>query len=532
MERAPGHKDHTGLHHFGYAQRLERSLGRFALFAVGYSFMSVLTGLITLFALGWAFSGPTMIWPYIGVAIGQLLMTLLFMELAAQYPLAGAIYNWVKALGAPTASWLAGWMVFAQIFASLASVALVAQIILPSIWSGFQVIGTGATARSYTENAVLLGGVMLLICTVVNCMRTQILAIINNVAVVAEVIGCLILVVLFLTHGHQSPTVFGHTEGEGAGVTWGVFGALLISSFVGTYQFLASDEAASLAEESHDPRRRAPRAMMQAYMGTMGLGILVLGVAILAIPNLHDAKLGALGLPYLVTAIAGATWGRVVLGLVFIAVFGCCLAVQAAGARMLFGMARDGRLPFSRQLATISKTNKSVPLAAWVVGLIAIALLAINIGATQIVSTLTSSSVAFCLVAYLCVAISMLRARTRGVWPIKSAKKDGYFTLGRWGMPINVLMVIWTVALLVNTLWPRASVYNAVAPFHWYLRYAPIMFTGGFAAIGMIYHHLRLRGRVHVDTTLYEASGVRAESAIVPSSIPVRFEDEAAPFPA
>jgi amino acid transporter len=144
--------DTTGLHHFGYAQRLERSLGRFALFAVGYSFMSVLTGLFTLFALGWAFSGPTMIWPYIAVAIGQLLMTLLFMEMAAQYPLAGALYNWVKTLGAQMASWLAGWMIIAQIFASLASVALVAQIILPSVWSGFQIIGSGATAHSYTEN--------------------------------------------------------------------------------------------------------------------------------------------------------------------------------------------------------------------------------------------------------------------------------------------------------------------------------------------------------------------------------------------
>jgi amino acid transporter len=347
---------------------------------------------------------------------------------------------------------------------------------------------------------------MLVISTLVNFMRTHVLALINNVAVVAEVLGCLILIVLFLTHNHHPPRVFLHTYGAGAGVQFGVFGCLLISSFVGVYQFLASDEAASLAEEAPDPRRRAPIAMLQAYAGTMVLGIIVLGTAILAIPNLHDPNVAALGLPYILTTIAGATWGRVVLALVFFAVFGCCLAVQAAGARMVFAMARDGRLPFSRQLSTVSHTSKSVPVAGAVIGGIAIALLAINIGATQIVSTLTSSAVAFCLVAYLCLSGAMLAARRRGEWPLSNARTEGLFTLGRWGMPLNVAMVIWTAALLINTLWPRASVYNAVPPFHWYLRYAPLIFTVGFTAIGLVYYGLNARHRSGIDRTLYETS--------------------------
>lgn len=505
-EHAP---DRTGLHHFGYAQRLERSLGRFALFAVGYSFMSVLTGLFTLFGLGWAFAGPAMIWPFVAVAIGQFLMTLLFMELAAQYPLAGALYNWVKALGAPMASWLSGWMVFAQVFASLASVALVAQIVLPSVWSGFQIIGSGATTQSYTENAVLLGGVMLVICTIVNCMRTHVLALINNLAVVIEMAGCLILIVLFLGHNHQSPHVFTTTAGAGSGITWGVFGGLLIASFVGVYQFTASDEAATLAEEAPDPRRRAPTAMLQAYLGTVTLGVVALGAAIMAIPNLHDSKLATLGLPYLVTTLLGETWGRVLLLIVFFAVFGCCLAVQAAGGRMIFAMARDGRLPFSKRLSTVSEHSKAVPAAAVLVGLIAIVLLVVNIGATQIVATLTSSAIAFCLVAYLLFAVSMLRARRRGEWPSRDESETGYFTLGRWGKPLNVVMCVWTFALLVNTLWPRGSVYNSAAPFHWYLRFAPLIFTAGWTAIGLGYYAFNVRHRSSVDATLYEPEEVK-----------------------
>lgn len=504
-------RDKTGLHHFGYAERLERSLGKFALFAVGYSFMSVLTGLFTLFGLGWAFSGPTQIWPYIGVAVGQLLMTFLFMELAAQYPLAGAIYNWVKSLGAPALSWLSGWMVFAQIFASLASVVLVAQIILPSVWSGFQIIGDGTTASSYTENAVLLGVIMVVISTIVNCLKTSVLGILNNLAVVAEIAGCLTLIVVFLTHHHQSPKVFTNTIGTSAGMTWGIFGSLLISSFVGVYQFLASDEAASLAEESPDPRRRAPKAMLQAYLGTAVLGIVVLGLAIMAVPKLTDPNLASVGLPYLLNSAAGTGLGRFVLLLCFLAIFGCCLAVQAAGARMVFGMARDGRLPFSKQLGRVSEESKSVPMATILVGAVAIVVLLINIKATQIISTLTSSAVAFCLVAYLCVAGAMLRARRRGTWPIKNARADGYFSLGRWGMPINILMFVWTFALLVNTLWPRGNVYNATAPFHWYLRYAPLLFTVGFTLIGMIYYWTTARHQTGTDKSLFESAAGRRD---------------------
>ena len=46
----------------------------------------------------------------------------------------------------------------------------------------------------------------------------------------------------------------------------------------------------------------------------------------------------------------------------------------------------------------------------------------------------------------------MLRARSKG-WPHAKAP----FSLGRWGIVVNVLGLLWGAAMLVNFLWPATS---------------------------------------------------------------------------
>ena len=83
----------------------------------------------------------------------------------------------------------------------------------------------------------------------------------------------------------------------------------------------------------------------------------------------------------------------------FVAIFGACLAVQAAGARMIFGMAQDQQLPLARRTAHVS--------------------LAINIKSTQIIPIISSAAIATAQLAYLFVSVPLLRARLRGQWPPK-----------------------------------------------------------------------------------------------------------------
>ena len=51
--------DHSDdLAAFGYKQELDRSIGKFASFAAGVSYISILTGTFQLFYFGFAFGGP------------------------------------------------------------------------------------------------------------------------------------------------------------------------------------------------------------------------------------------------------------------------------------------------------------------------------------------------------------------------------------------------------------------------------------------------------------------------------------------
>ena len=101
--------DH-GLADFGYSQSLDRSIGKFASFAAGISYISILTGTFQLFYFGFGTGGPAYWWSWPLVFAGQFMVALSFAELAGRYPVAGSVFNWSKRLGGPTTSWMAGWL--------------------------------------------------------------------------------------------------------------------------------------------------------------------------------------------------------------------------------------------------------------------------------------------------------------------------------------------------------------------------------------------------------------------------------------
>src|SRR5437773_12560904 len=94
-------QDQQDLARFGYKQELDRTLGSFSSFAAGFSYISILTGMFQMFHEGFAAGGPAFFWTWPTVFVGQLLVALSFAELAAHYPLSGAVSPWSKHAGPP-----------------------------------------------------------------------------------------------------------------------------------------------------------------------------------------------------------------------------------------------------------------------------------------------------------------------------------------------------------------------------------------------------------------------------------------------
>jgi urea carboxylase system permease len=476
--------DAEDIDEFGYRPSLVRSLGSFHTFAAGISYISILTGTFQLFYLGLGTGGAAYWWSWPMVFLGQLMVALCFCELAARFPVAGSIYNWSKRLSNHGVSWLAGWTMLTASIVSIAAVALALQATLPEIWSGFQFIPE-TTTNATALNGVILAAALILFTTLVNAFGTQLMARINSTGVFVELIAACVLIVLLAINIVRGPQIVldtSHALTEGR--SFGYLSAFLVASFASLYVMYGFDTASSLAEESHDPRRNAPKAILRALVFSFLLGGLILLFAIMSAPDLTDPTFSQLGgLQNLVLAVLGPAGGTIILVAVAVAVVVCDLAVHAAAIRLSFAMARDNNLPAGSKLCTISPRFGTPVVSSVTIGIIAVVLLLVTFS-PQIYTVVTSIAIIMIYVAYLLVTVPMLVQRLRGRW---TPRAEG-FSLGRWGLAVNVLAVLWGAAMTVNLAWPRREIYNATEPFHWYLQYGGILLPGVVLGVGFAYY--------------------------------------------
>ena len=485
--------DSSELAGFGYKQELDRSLGSFSSFAAGFSYISILTGVTALFATGYVNAGPGVWWTWPVVVGGQILVALCFMEMAGQYPIAGSVYQWSKQISSGYASWMTGWIYIVGAIVTIAAVAVDWQVVLPQITTGLQFFGTSADAgatitKGGAQNALLLGTILIVLTTTINMLGVKLMSRINNVGVMAELIGSTILVILLLVNAHHGPQIIFHSYGFGAGHPWGYFGALLVGGLLSAYVMYGFDTAGTLAEETNDPRRNAPPAIIRAIGAAAIIGGLVILFASMANKHILDKNVGLFGLPYVMKQAFGNTTGNIFLADCALAIFVCCLAVQTATIRMLFSMSRDNQLPFGSQVARVSGHRKVPVVPALVTGILAIALLAINVGNQSAFLVITGIAIIMFYMAYLGVTVPMLAKRLRGEWP--KPDHGPYFSLGRWGLPVNIAAVIYGTLVAINIAWPRNAVYNYVGHPHWYFQWAPVLFIGAVVIIGTLYYFL------------------------------------------
>ncbi|MEU8675795.1 amino acid permease [Streptomyces sp. NPDC048560] len=504
-EAGTGPRDSVALAGFGYRQELHRTMGRYASFAAGFSFISVLTTVFQFFAFGFSFGGAAFFWTWPVVLVGQLLVAACFAELAARYPLSGAIYQWATRLSTPAFGWFAGWiMVIGQIVV-VAAAALALQVVLPAIWSGFQLLGgdPAPTTPTGAANAALLAVVLLALTTTVNLLDNRIMSLVNRVGVTAEIIGAVLIVVLLFTHAERGPGITLHTGGEG-----GAIGALLVGSFTAAYVLIGFDSAGEMSEETRSPRRTAPRTILLslASAGVLG-GLLVLG-GVLAAPDLTDGRLATEGLSYVLTSSLGDGVGRALLADVAVAIAVATLAIQTSGSRMLFSMARDGVLPCSALFSKVSPRTGMPAAPALLVGGAAAALGLLNLASPEAFLAIGTTCIAMLYLAYTMVTGPMLWRRLRRIPP---APADGpvhdetgrpLFSLGRWGLPVNALAFVYGVSMTVNLAWPRAAVYDPAGG-HWYFQWFTVLFLAVTVTLGSAYRfRLARKGAAAAASTL------------------------------
>ncbi|MFT9459275.1 MAG: amino acid permease [Acetobacter orientalis] len=459
------------LAQFGYGQELRRELGPFASFASGFSFVSILSTIFELFATGYGFGGPLFFWTWPIVFIGQFSTALCFAELAASYPVAGAVYQWSRRLSNDSIGWFAGWFMLIGYIMSVAAIAIAMQSVLPSVWSGFQIIGGDTAVGSPTgaANAVILGTATIFICALISSLGVRATATATAIGVYCEIIGLVILLVVLFTHTSRGPSVV-----MGGGVPAPTFWSFLSSTLMAAYVMYGFDSAAELSEETNNPRRTTPKAIIQCLLVSFFGGALMVMAALMAAPSLTDGNLAKDGVSYVLASVTSGFAGHILFAMVAISILSATLAIQNAAARVMFSMARDNRLPLSSFLTRVSARTATPWIATLAVTVMAISLLWVSYGDPAIFSALCSVTTVTIYFAYLLVTLPMLILRIKGINPVSGGME--YFYLGRRkGLFVNIVSVVIGILLLVNVAWPRLSVFDP-GNTHWYLHYFPIIF--------------------------------------------------------
>jgi urea carboxylase system permease len=433
-------QDSTDLGTFGYKQELHRTLGLFSSFAAAFSYISPSTGIFTLFAFGLVTLGGVFIWSWPVVAIGQIIVALNFAEVSSHYPVAGSVFQWTKYLAGRPYAWFTGWIyIFAGILTVTAVVVTLPLTVLPALDNMGWHVNAGAL-----HDQIWVAAITLVLITVLNIFSVKLVAVINNTGVFFEIVGMVIFaIVMLIVHHHQPISVV--TNSGGIHVTLPAFFAAMFMSLFVIYGF---DTASTLAEETHDPRRRGPQAVLLSVSGAFVIGGIFLVALLMAIPNLSTAIKDGWGPAQIIDANFDKFWATVYLLVVSAAIFVCCMAIMAATVRLCFGMARDHRLPLSRHLAKVHPTLRTPIWSCIAVAVIA-AIPMLKYAGAGIVAI---AATAMIYLSYFLGNAAIMWARTRG-WP----KVDSPFKLGRWGIIVNVLALAWGGAMLVNFAWPRAA---------------------------------------------------------------------------
>jgi amino acid transporter len=450
MSEQSADSDRNQLLALGYEKKFDRSMSIWQNFALGFTYLSPVCSVYSLFAFGLATGGPPMVWAYVIVGTGQMLVALIFGEVVSQFPIAGGLYPWARRLVGPRWAWMAGWVYAWALFTTLAAIAFGAGPFFSLL------LGHQPTAALTAITALTL----IFAATAVNLAGTRVLARVAMFGFICEILGAIAVGIYLLTfHRHHPMGILVDRFGIGDGGHY--LPAFLAASLIGTYTCYGFEACGDVAEETSNPGTTIPRAMrMTIYIGATASAFIAVAL-ILAVPDIQAVIDGRETNP--IITIMRTAFGPVgtplIAAVVMVSFLSNLLSIQAAVSRLVYSYARDHMIAGSALLSRLSP-GTHIPAPALILsGLVAGAIIGLGYFTEGALATIASYCTAGIYISFQMIVGAALFSRLRG-W-----KPHGQFTLGRWGYAINITALLYGISTIINILWPRGAMD------HWYTRY-------------------------------------------------------------
>lgn len=401
-----------------------RSMSLWSNIALGFTYLSPLVGVYSLFAFSLSLGGPPTMWWIVIVGTGQFLVAMVFGEVVSQYPLAGGIYPWCRRLWGRKYAWIVAWV---YLWAVIVTVTAVAEF-----GGGFVAALFGIEPTKQVGLATAVG--LLLLALAFNFSGTHMLARVAKIGLIAELVGVVALgLFLLIFERHNSFSVFFDSMGAGGDQAYIV--TFFTASLGGLFLFYGFEACGNVAEEVDDPTRRIPRAMMLTIIIGGVSGLMSYIGYVLAAPNLEGIIAGDVTdpIPTILEDSLGTVGSKLFLLVAVTAFVSCVLSLQAAGSRLLYSSGRDRMLPMSGWLSHMSARH-AVPTNALLVACVVPILICLYVYAEpDQLPRVTAFAVLGIYIAFQAVVLASLRQRMKGWRPA------GNWNLGNWGIVVNVI---------------------------------------------------------------------------------------------
>jgi amino acid transporter len=439
----PTDPDDQVLRRFGYRQVFQRTLKPFESFGVAFSFISITMALFVSFGFLLSVAGPRGIWIWPIAFAGQFLVCLVCATMAAKIPVAGIHYQWGSRLANPSVGWWLGWLSFTTLTILTVSVnyAFVQLAFQPRF--GIEYTPLGAAIQTFIllaiEAAIIIGS-------------TIITTRLNNVAVVFELVGMVELTIVLLAaallagQGDWDNLWSTGTVPEAGWFSW--LGPVMLATVLGSFTLLGFETAANFAEETQNPRRVVPRAMIRGLLAAGVIGMIFLIAAAVATRDVAATTDDPAPLAFILQDVLGPSIEKVFLFFICVSMFCCGLITMSTNARVVWAMARDRRLPGHQFLSRIPKTTGG---PSWATVLVAVApmvpLVYVRSNTDALIDMFTAGTL---MPAITYTGTVLLYAAVAS----RLRHEPGYFHLGRWQRLVVTGALVWLAYELIVLLGP------------------------------------------------------------------------------
>lgn len=436
----------------GDSAHLNRVLGLPQLIFFGLAYMVPLT-VFTTYGVVTDLTAGHLPGAYVITLVAMIFTALSYGAMARIHPVAGSAYSYTQKSFGPSVGFAAGWAL------------LLDYVFLPMI--NFLVIGIFINALWPAVPAWVWVVASIAAVTALNVAGIKLVSRFNYVLIAFQLVFIVVFVGLALRHisGTATDVSIGSVFFGNAQLSVLFSGAAILC-----LSFLGFDAISTLAEETRNPRRVVPRAILAVTIVGGGLFIVISTVAALAFPdylNFTDVDSAANDV---MVRVGGAALETFFTAAYVAGCFASALASQASVGRILYAMGRDGTLP--KQVFGKISARYATPLNAIViVGLLSLTALVIGLAtAAEMVSF--GALVAFSVVNLAVIKVYVV---DRGERSPMGLARYGVLPLIGFAMTVWLWTSLSSTAITVGLIWLAAGLAYLVYLTRGFRRPAPTL---------------------------------------------------------